>query len=156
MGNLALRFLSISLGILLLFHGMHKLLYGTEHIQKMIIDTYSPSSQFGFCGFCMSEFVQRTMPVGAYTPSSVKYITFGVYLGEVVAPLFLIFGRYVRTVSAIVAINMIAVMFFAYQDSLLSLKHNGAWAVETPMLYLVIAITLMLSKTSLPSRSKQK
>lgn len=151
MGSLALRFLSISLGILLLFHGMHKLIYGIEPIQKMIIDTYSPSNQFGFCGFCMSEFIQSTLPIDTYSPSSVKYLTFGVYLGEVVAPLFLIFGKYVRTVSAIVAINMIAVIFFAYQDSLLTLKDNGAWAVETPMLYLVISISLMLSKSSFSS-----
>ena len=150
MGSLALRFLSISLGILLLFHGMHKIIYGTEHIQKMIIDTYSPSSQFGFCGFCMSEFIQSTLPVGAYSPSSVKYITFGVYVGEVVAPLFLIFGKYVRVVSGVVALNMIAVIFLAYQDALLTLKHNGAWAVETPMLYLVIAITLLVSKKPMP------
>ena len=155
MGNLALRFLSISLGILLLFHGMHKLLHGTEQIQQMIIDTYSPARHFGSCGFCMSEFMQRTMPTDFYAPN-LKYITYGVYLGEVIAPLFLIFGKYIRVVSAIVALNMVAVIFFAYQDSLLSLKANGAWAVETPMLYLVIAITLMLSKTSLPSRSKQK
>ena len=126
---------------------MHKLLYGTEHIQKMIIDTYSPSSKFGFCGFCMSEFVQHTMPTDFYAPN-LKYITYGVYIGEVVAPLFLIFGKYIRVVSSIVALNMVAVIFFAYQDSLLSLKHNGAWAVETPMLYLVIAITLMLSKST--------
>ena len=148
MGNLALRFLSISLGILLLFHGMHKLLHGTEYIEQMIIDTYSPAQQFGFCGFCMSEFMQRTMPTDFYAPN-LKYITYGVYLGEVIAPLFLIFGKYIRVVSAIVALNMVAVIFFAYQDSLLSLKHNGAWAVETPMLYLVIAITLILSKSSL-------
>ena len=148
MGNLALRFLSISLGILLLFHGMHKLLYGTEHIQKMIIDTYSPSSQFGFCGFCMSEFVQRTVPTDFYAPN-LKYITYAVYLGEVVAPLFLIFGKYIRVVSTIVALNMVAVIFFAYQDSLLMLKENGAWAIETPMLYLVIAIALILSKATL-------
>lgn len=126
---------------------MHKLLYGTEHIQKMIIDTYSPSSKFGFCGFCMSEFVQHTMPTDFYAPN-LKYITYGVYIGEVVAPLFLIFGKYIRVVSSIVALNMVAVIFFAYQDSLFSLKHNGAWAVETPMLYLVIAITLMLSKST--------
>ena len=155
MGSLALRFLSISLGILLLFHGMHKLLHGTEQIQQMIIDTYSPARHFGSCGFCMSEFMQRTMPTDFYAPN-IQYITWGVYLGEVVAPLFLIFGHYIRVVSAIVALNMVAVIFFAYQDSLLSLKANGAWAVETPMLYLVIAITLMLSKTSLPSLSKQK
>ena len=120
MGNLALRFFSISLGILLLFHGMHKLLHDTQQIQQMIIDTYSPAHHFGFCGFCMGEFMQRTIPTDFYT------------------------------------LNMVAVIFFAYQDSLLSLKANGAWAVETPMLYLAIAITLMLFKTSLPSLSKQK
>ena len=113
----------------------------------MIIDTYALSSQFGFCGFCMSEFVQRTMPTNFYAPN-VKYITYGVYLGEVVAPLFLIFGKYIRVVSAIVVLNMVAVIFFAYKDSLLMLKSNGAWAIETPMLYLVIAITLMLSKST--------
>ena len=108
----------------------------------MIIDTYALSSQFGFCGFCMSEFVQRTMPTNFYAPN-VKYITYGVYLGEVVAPLFLIFGKYIRVVSAIVVLNMVAVIFFAYKDSLLMLKSNGAWAIETSMLYLVIDITLM-------------
>jgi len=150
MENKALHFLAIGLGILLLFHGFDKLLHGTESIERMLAGLYNPSDHYGMCGFCMGEFIERMPMVKGtllkeYAPY-LPYIAYTVYIGEVIAPLFLIFNRYVRFFSAMIVLNMLVVIYLAYGDQVLSLSHDGAWAIEVPMLYLLIALTLIFGK----------
>jgi len=117
MNNRALRFLSLGLGVLLLFHGIDKVMNGTDFVEKMLLASKVPYSQ---------------------------YIQYGVYIGEVLAPLLLIFGQYIRVSGAIVAFNMLVAIFLVHKDSLFTLGEHGAWSIEVPMLYFVAGLTLAL------------
>jgi len=116
----AFRFLSFGLGFLLLFHGMDKVLHGTEFIEKMLLGLGVPYS---------------------------KYVSYGVYIGEVVAPLLLIFGQHIRLSALIITFNMLVAIFLVHQKDFLTLGEHGSWSVEVPMLYLLGAITLVLWKS---------
>jgi len=119
MNNRALRFLSFGLGVLLLFHGIDKVMHGTEFIEKMLVGLKIPYSE---------------------------YVQYGVYIGEIVAPLLLIFGQYMRISGAIVAFNMLVALFLVHQKTLFTLGEHGAWSIEVPMLYLIAGLTLALWK----------
>ena len=119
MNNRALRFLGFGLGILLLFHGIDKVMHGTEFIEKMLVALKIPYSE---------------------------YLQYGVYIGEVIAPLLLIFGQYMRISGAIVAFNMLVAIFLVHQKTLFTLGEHGAWSIELPMLYLLGGLTLALWK----------
>ena len=115
--NRALRFLSFGLGALLLFHGIDKVMNGTEFIEKMLVGLKVPYSE---------------------------YVQYGVYIGEIVAPVLLIFGQYIRVAGAIVAFDMLVAIFLVHQNTLFTLGEHGAWSIELPMLYLVAGVTLAL------------
>ena len=117
MNSNALRFLSLGLGFLLLFHGVDKILNGIEFIEKMLVAFKVPYSQ---------------------------YVQYGVYVGEVAAPIFLILGKHIRVAGAVIAVNMIVAIFLVHQKSFFTLAEHGAWSVEVPMLYLIMALTLTL------------
>jgi len=117
MNNRALRFLSFGLGVLLLFHGIDKILHGTDFVQQMLVASKVPYSQ---------------------------YIQYAVYIGEVIAPILLIFGQYIRISGAIVAFNMMVAIFLVHKDSFFTLGEHGAWSIEVPMLYFVAGLTLAL------------
>ena len=117
MNDRALRFLSFGLGVLLLFHGVDKIMHGTADIEKLLLGQKIPYSQ---------------------------YIQYVVYVGEVIAPLFLILGKYMRLAGVVVAINMVVILFLAHQKTLFTLSEDGAWSIETQMLYLVMALSVAL------------
>jgi putative oxidoreductase len=109
------RFLAISLAVLLLFHGVDKIVNGIDGIQTMLEKLSLPYA---------------------------KYLAYGVYIGEILAPLLLIFNHYVRTALALIIINMTTAIVLAHRTTLFTLNSHGAWSIEVPLLYLVIAITL--------------
>lgn len=113
----SIRFLAIGLAVLLLFHGVDKIIHGIAGIESMLSN--------------------MKVPYG-------KYVAYGVYIGEVVAPLLLIFNHYVRIASLLIALNMIVAIVVGHRETLFTLNNHGAWSIETPLLYLVIAITLFL------------
>ncbi len=113
----ALRFLSFGLGVLLLFHGVDKVMHGVDYIEKILVASKVPYSQ---------------------------YIQYGVYIGEVLAPVLLIFGKYIRISGAIVAFNMAVSIYLVNRDTIFSLGEHGAWSIEIPMLYLIAGLTLAL------------
>ncbi|HHH20162.1 MAG TPA: DoxX family protein, partial [Campylobacterales bacterium] len=72
----SIRLLSIGLGVLMLFHGINKVINGIDPIIGML--------------------------EGAGIPYA-NYIALGVFVVEIIAPLLLIAGQYVRTAGAIIA-----------------------------------------------------
>lgn len=119
MQNQSIRFLAFGLGFLLIFHGIDKIINGTEFIEKMLVGMNIPYA---------------------------KYVTYGVFIGEIVAPLLLIFGQYIRISGAIIAFNMLVAIILVHKDTLFTLGDHGAWSIEVPMLYLIMAVTLVLWK----------
>ncbi len=111
-GRLMLR---LCLGILILFHGVAKVLHGVDPIAGML--------------------------AGAGVPGALAY---AVYLGEVVGPLLLIFGFYARLGAALIAANMVVALVLAHRGELLQLTQHGGWQLELQGMFLFTALALVL------------
>ena len=107
--------LRLVLGGCILLHGIAKLTGGIGGIEGMVS--------------------------GAGLPSFVAY---GVYIGEVVAPLMLLVGWYSRIAAALIAVNMLFAIFLAHGAQLFSLSETGGWALETQGMFLFTAVALAL------------
>ena len=98
LGKLVLR---ASLAILMLFHGVSKLINGIDPIMGML--------------------AKAGLPGG---------LAFLVYVGEVIAPLMILFGIWARLGAVIVAINMIVAVALAHIPQLFTMTKTGGWALE--------------------------
>lgn len=155
MYNRGIRFLAFGLGILLLFHGLDKMVHGTEYIQKLILDLYIPNVEkqvpFGmwFTPFMPSVAFMGKIFLGAEFTTSledIKLISYGVYISEVIAPLFLIFGKYIRLAALVIIFHILVVIFLEFRTSIFTLSTTGAWNIEVPLLYLLATLTLFFLK----------
>jgi len=107
--------LRLMLGGLLLFHGIHKILTGIDPIREM---------------------------VGAYHLPN--YLAYGVYAGEVLAPVLLILGLFARIGGALVAINMIVAVLLVHTGMLLEIDGTGGYALELQAFYLFSGLAVVL------------
>ncbi|MGH8237350.1 MAG: DoxX family protein [Steroidobacteraceae bacterium] len=107
--------LRITLGGCMLLHGIAKLQGGIDGIVQGV-------AAIGLPGF----------------------VAYGVYVGEIVAPLLLILGWYSRIGGALIAINMVFAIAIAHRADLFKLGEQGGWALELQGLYLMTAIALAL------------
>lgn len=105
----------MTLGLLILLHGIDKLLHGIGPIQGMVTATGMPG-----------------------------FLAYGVYLGEILGPILLILGFYARIGAGLIAFNMLVALVLAHRGELLSLNPNGAWALELQGMYLFTALALLL------------
>lgn len=117
--NWTFRVLTIGLGILMLFHGVDKILNGVDFITPLL---------------------------EAYSIPYAEYLAYGIYIGEVIAPLLLISGYYIRVAGGVIVLNMLVAIFLVHQNEIFTLTEHGSWSLEIPMLYLVIGLALLLSK----------
>ena len=113
LGKLILR---LSVGVLLLFHGVAKILH--------------PAS-VDYIGGALA---------GAGLPS---FLAYGVYIGEVIAPLMLVLGIYSRYAAAIVVVNMLFAIGLMHSSELFLLTEHGGWRLELQGFYLFGAVAIM-------------
>jgi len=111
-GKLVLR---LTLGGLLLCHGVHKILTGIDPIRAMI---------------------------GAHGVPD--YLAFGVYAGEVLAPIFIILGLFARIGGVLVMINMIVAILLVHAGMLIGLNGEGGYALELQAFYLFGGLAVAL------------
>lgn len=104
-GKLLLR---LSIGGLLLFHGIAKLSNGIGWMAGMLGGIGLPA-----------------------------FIGYGVYVGEVIAPLLLLAGKFTRPAGLVVAFNMLVAVLLARRDSIAKLNTGGGWDIELEMLFLL-------------------
>ncbi|KRW73470.1 DoxX family protein [Stutzerimonas nitrititolerans] len=112
MGKLVLR---LSVGVLMLLHGIFKLQNGVGGIAGML------GSQ-GLPGF----------------------LAYGVYLGEVVGPVLVIIGLYTRVGAVLIIGNMLVALALAHSQELFSLGSMGGWALELQGMFLFGAVAIAL------------
>lgn len=112
--NIGKLILRLMLGGMMLFHGIDKALHGISFIKGIV--------------------VKQGLP---------EILAHGVYVGEILAPLFLIIGWKSRFWAGVVAVNMLVALYLAHMDDLLKLGSHGAWAVEVPMFYLFSALAIV-------------
>ena len=111
-GKLVLR---AALSILLLFHGVSKLIGGV-----------------GFIAGILAK---------AGLPPAIGYL---VYIGEVVAPLLMLFGLYTRPAALVVAINMIVAVLLVHTGQFFTMSQTGGWALELQAFYFATAVAVAL------------
>lgn len=107
--------LRLTLGVLMLFHGYAKLRNGVSGIEGMLQGMGLPA-----------------------------WVAFGVYIGEVLAPILLILGWYARIGGAIIAINMVFAIALAHSKQLLDLTKTGGWALELQAFFLLCGLVVAL------------
>lgn len=107
--------LRLAVGLMILLHGIKKLTNGIGGIQAMLESVALPG-----------------------------WFAYGVYVGEVVAPIMLIVGFYGRVGAALIAVNMLVAIGLAHPNDVLTLTRTGGWAIETQALFLFSAVALML------------
>jgi putative oxidoreductase len=71
-------------------------------------------------------------------------LAYGVYIGEVLAPLLLIVGWYSRVGAVLIAVNMVFAIALAHPAEILTLGPQGGWALELQGMFLFTAIALAL------------
>jgi putative oxidoreductase len=111
-GKLILR---ITLGVLILLHGISKLRGGIGWLDGMLADAGLP-----------------------------VFFKYGVYVGEVLAPLAVIAGFYARIGAWLIAVNMLFALGLAHGAELLELNESGALVLETQYMFFFSAIALAL------------
>jgi putative oxidoreductase len=112
-GKLILR---VTLGGLILLHGISKVINGIEGMDGLL--------------------------TAAGLPTWFKY---GVYVGEVVAPLALIAGYYARIGAWLVAVNMLFAIGLVHWNELFLVEaQSGALVLEKQYMFLLSAIALAL------------
>lgn len=111
-GKLVLR---VVLGVLILLHGIAKLVSGPGFVMGLL-------AKYGL-------------------PSALGY---GVYIGEVVAPLLLILGLYTRAAALVVVINMLAAIALVHMGQIAQINKQGGWELELQGMFLFSAVAVAL------------
>ena len=111
-GKLVLR---LTLGILILFHGIAKLRYGVSGLEDMLRSHGLPA-----------------------------LLAYGVFVGELLAPLLIIIGLFSRIGALVIALNMIVAIALVHSSQLADLAQTGGWALELQGMFLFTAIAITL------------
>ena len=112
-GKLILR---VTLGVLMLFHGIAKLKGGVDPIGGLLEASGLPA-----------------------------FFKYGAYVGEVLAPLLLIAGYYARIGAWLIAVNMLFAIGLVFWGQLFAIDaQTGALAIEKEYLFMFSAIALAL------------
>lgn len=106
----------LTLGILMLFHGLHKLINGVSYIEGL--------------------FTEMGLPA---------FFAHSVHIGEIIAPLMLVVGYRTKIAAIIYAFTMVVAVGMSHMGHLLELNQTGAWAVELNALFLFGAVGLIFT-----------
>jgi len=112
LGKLILR---LTLGVLILLHGIAKISGGTAGIEKMLVGNGLPG-----------------------------FLAPGVYVGEILAPILVILGFYARLGAAVIVVNMLFAVLLAHRADLFLLTRSGGWALELQAFFLFTAVAVAL------------
>lgn len=113
--DLAKLILRLAIGGMMLFHGISKIQNGIGGIEAMLVAKSLPS-----------------------------FLAYGVYVGEIVAPLLLLIGLFTRLSAFVFAFNMAVAVGLAHDTDFLSLTEHGGYALELQALYFFGALAILL------------
>jgi putative oxidoreductase len=105
--------LRLAVGGLLLLHGISKLINGIDWLVGMLDGKGLPG-----------------------------VLAYGVYVGEVIAPILLLIGFRTRIAAIIIVINMLVAIFTAHAAEITTMGQSGGWAIELPMMFMLGALAL--------------
>lgn len=111
-GKLILR---LTVGLLMLTHGLHKLINGIDGISALVATNGWPSA-----------------------------IAYGVYVGEIVAPALIILGVVTRPAALVLFFNMVIAVYLAHSHQFFQLTKTGGWFLELQAFFLLGALCIAL------------
>src|SRR5687768_13364573 len=103
----------VALGLLVLLHGIAKIKGGVAGVSGMVTGIGLP-----------------------------PWFAYGVYIGEVLAPLMVILGLFTRVGAFIIFVNMIFAVVLVHRPELFTLGKQGGYALELQAMYLFTALAL--------------
>lgn len=115
MNDIEKLILRLTLGIMILFHGIHKIINGISGVKHLIVNAGLP-----------------------------EFMAYGVYLGEVLMPILILLGLYARIAAVVIAVNMLVAIYLAYGSVFFELTKHGAPIFELPFLYFILSVLLAL------------
>lgn len=124
--DVGLLLIRIAVGVLLPFHGIPKLIKGIDWLNGLL-------AGIGF-------------------PSFIKY---GVFIGEIIAPILLLIGFRTRIAAMFVCINMFMAVLLSHRNEIFSLKPSGAYTLELEAFYFLCALALVFMGGGMFSISKK-
>jgi putative oxidoreductase len=110
-GKLVLR---LTLGILVLLHGVAKIKSGIGFLTPMVTGLGLP-----------------------------PWFAYGVYLGEVLGPIMVILGLFGRTGAFLIFANMLFAVVLVHRPELLTMGKQGGYALELQAMFLFTALALV-------------
>ena len=107
--------LRLALGVLVLLHGLAKISNGVGGVSKMLASNGLPT-----------------------------FLSYGVLVGEVLAPVLIILGLFTRLGAWLIAVNMQFAIFLAHSGQLATITGNGGWALELQGMFLFTPVPLRI------------
>lgn len=107
--------LRLLVGGLLLLHGIAKIRFGISGIEKAMLNQGLPA-----------------------------FLAWGVYIGEVLAPLLLLLGVHARLGALLISINMVVAITLMHSHQLSSFNASGIWTLELQAFFLFTALSSAL------------
>lgn len=115
--DLGLLLLRLTIGGLMLFHGIHKAVHGVSFIEGMLEGMGLPG-----------------------------WIAYGAILGELVSSLLIIAGAWTRVAAVIFSGTTLVAILMAHSTQLCSIDPmTGGWVPELPALYLMGGVVLFFT-----------
>lgn len=111
-GKLILR---LTLGILMLFHGIFKLRNGVSGIEGLLQSHGLP-----------------------------WLLAYGVFIGEILGPVLLLIGLYTRIGALFIILNMLFAFALVHASQLTAFTSGGGWALELQGFFLFTAVAVFL------------
>ncbi|AVM50651.1 DoxX family protein [Capnocytophaga sp. oral taxon 878] len=127
LGLLVLRF---TIGLLMIPHGINKVLHA---------EAFS---------YIESTLEAKGLPT---------FIAYGVFVGEIIAPLLIVLGFRTRLAALVMFFNGLSTLYLAYWGELTALTPHGGWTAELPALFFLGALALFFTgggKYALSARNK--
>ncbi|MEL1254549.1 DoxX family protein [Flavobacterium sp. DGU38] len=114
--DFGLLILRITIGLLMLLHGLAKFGGGLEFISGMLVEKGLPG-----------------------------FFAYGVLVGEILAPIAILIGFRTRLAALIFAFNCLVAVLMAHSADIFKLSEHGGWALELLGLYFFTALALFFT-----------
>lgn len=107
--------LRVALALLMLFHGWAKITKGIGGVESLVLKMGLPG-----------------------------WVAYGVYIGEVLAPLLMLVGLWVVPAALVMALSMVFALVLAHTGHFLNLNASGGWALELQAFFLICSIVVAM------------
>ncbi len=105
--------LRVTVGSLMLFHGLYKFQHGYGFVSQLLVQAKLPG-----------------------------YLSHGILVGELLAPLFMVLGIYTRPAALLQVFVMAMAVYLVHTKELFSMAEHGGYALELQALYLFGALAV--------------